>query len=285
MVTRMAQADGFLFIILYSLEDDRRFKAQPGALRPVKGDALVVDKAWTLAPMYDDQAWGRKKPTRPKPKRTPPRPSAKVAKTGTKAGTKAAKCFVCSWSNCGAMFTTDHKLKKHRQMHISDEHKCSKCKAKFDKEAQLKAHMTECQSTKKSSSGGFACTRCEKISSTRALAVEHEQTHGAVCGRDAYPIDLINAMIGQQDTAQRRMFELGKLAISAFRGKRSRNAKKAKKTTERSAKKNKKKRSKNEESGIMPGSLFIQKSAAPTPGDRTCSESSSSSSTDGSSTE
>ena len=103
---------------------------------------------------------------------------------------------------------------------------------------------------------------------------------GAVCGRDAYPIDLLNAMIGQQDTAQRRMFELGKLAISAFRGKRSR-----KKTTERSAKKNKKKRSKNEESGIMPGSLFIQKSAAPTPGDRTCSESSSSSSTDGSSTE
>ena len=108
---------------------------------------------------------------------------------------------------------------------------------------------------------------------------------GAVCGRDAYPIDLLNAMIGQQDTAQRRMFELGKLPISAFRGKRSRNAKKAKKTTERSAKKNKKKRSKNEESGIMPGSLFIQKSAAPTPGDRTCSESSSSSSTDGSSTE
>ena len=112
---------------------------------------------------------------------------------------------------------------------------------------------------------------------------------GAVCGRDAYPIEqihLLNAMMGQQDTAQRRMFELGKLAISAFRGKRSRNAKKAKKTKERSAKKNKKKRKKNEkESGIIPGSLFIQKSAAPTPGDRTCSESSSSSSTDGSSTE
>jgi hypothetical protein len=30
--------------------------------------------------------------------------------------------------------------------------KRSTCKAKFDKEAQLKAHMTECQSTKKSSS-------------------------------------------------------------------------------------------------------------------------------------
>ena len=39
----------------------RRFKAHPCALRPIKGDALVVDKAWTLAPMYDDQAWGRKK--------------------------------------------------------------------------------------------------------------------------------------------------------------------------------------------------------------------------------
>jgi hypothetical protein len=60
-------------------------------------------------------------------------------------------------------------------------------------------------------------------------------------------IHLLNAMMGQQDTAQRRMFELGKLAISAFRGKRSETPRQRKRQQ------------------IMPGSLFIQKSAAPIP--------------------